>query len=71
MLNYAVKLVLCVVFLFCAGCGPHHQVQVNQGNPQSLCVLPDQDQWVSYADAYPENWEHSINQRPRRALASR
>lgn len=68
MLNYAVKYGLCALLLICAGCGSYHQSYVQQGTPEQTALQSRQCRAVSYVDAYPENWEHALNQR---ALAAK
>ncbi len=68
MLNHVAKFCLCAVLFLCAGCGSYHQAQVHQETPENPTLQSEQYRAVSYVDAYPENWEHVLNQR---ALASR
>ena len=67
MLNYAIKFCLCAVILCFAGCGVSQQSQVTQSSEQPTLQTEGQEQEVrlSFADTYPENWEHQLSQRAR------
>ncbi len=68
MLEYAIKFCLCAVIFCCAGCSVSGPVQVKQGTPEKpLLQTENQEREVrlSFADAYPENWEHQLSQRAR------
>ena len=60
MLGHALKFCLCIVILCCAGCGVSQQAQVKQGTSERPILQENQEreERLSFADAYPENWEH-------------
>lgn len=67
VLGHALKFCLCIVILCCAGCGVSQQAQVKQGTPERPILQENQEQEVrlSFADAYPENWEHQSSLQAR------
>ena len=67
VLEYLIKFRLCAVILCCAGCGVSQQAQVKSPSEQPILQAESQEQEVrlSFADAYPENWEHQFSQRAR------
>ena len=66
VLEYALKFCLCAVIFCCAGCGVSEQAQVKQRTPEKpILQTENQEVRLSFADAYPENWEHQLSQRAR------
>ncbi len=68
VLGYAIKFCLCAVILCCAGCGVSQQAQVTQKTPERLILQAEaqrREVRLSFADAYPENWEHQLSRRDR------
>lgn len=64
VLGHALRFCLCIVILCCAGCGVSQQAQVKQGTPESLILQSEnqeQEVRLSFANAYPENWEHQFS----------
>ncbi len=67
VLRHVIEFCLCAAILCCAGCGVSQQAQVTQGTPERTILQENQEQKVrlSFADAYPENWEHHFSQQAR------
>ena len=68
VLGYAIKFCLCAVILCCAGCGVSQQAQVTQNStakPTLQAEAQEREVRLSFADAYPENWEHQLSRRAR------
>lgn len=69
VLKYAVTFFLCCVLLCCVGCSVSGQAKMQQSTPEKPVLQADQNQgpgmWPSFADAYPENWEHELYQQAK------
>ena len=67
VLKHVIEFCLCAAILCCAGCGVSQQAQVTQGTGERPILQENQEQKVrlSFADAYPENWEHHFSQQAR------
>lgn len=69
MLKFTVTFFLCGVLLCCVGCSVSGQAKMQQSTPEKSALQAGQNQgpgtWSSFADAYPENWEHELYQQAK------